>query len=320
MELDKKDKRLLLELDMNARASLGELAKKLNLSKKGVDYKIKKLEAEKIILGYKCLVNSNKLGYYQFRIFLVFKAHEKREQDEFEEYIKKSKKFNYVLRAQGKYNYVSVLWEKSFEGFKQVINEMCSKWKNNLILIDEFLPLDLTYLQNRFLTKESIGEKIHLGMDVENYQIDEIEKGLLKELGENSREPIYNIANKLGVKSKQISYRIKKLEKDKIILAHRVSINYRKLGYSYFKCMLELQNVDEKEFEEIKKEICRDSRTVLVGHSVNIQKLDISIILFSIEEFYQFIEKLQEKFPEKIKNYETFLIGENIKYNYVPFL
>jgi len=71
--MDLKDRKILHELDKNARISASEIAKRIRLSKNSVINRIKRLEQEKIILGYNTLTNINNLGYTTYDIYLKFK-------------------------------------------------------------------------------------------------------------------------------------------------------------------------------------------------------------------------------------------------------
>ena len=68
--LDLKDRKLLAELDFNARAANSKLAKKVLLTKKGIEYRIKQLEKRGIIRGYYPIINFRKLGFFYCRIFV----------------------------------------------------------------------------------------------------------------------------------------------------------------------------------------------------------------------------------------------------------
>lgn len=63
MKLDDIDKKILKNLMVDARLSARQLALKLGMSTVTVLSRIKKLEKEKIVMGYTALVNHEKLGY-----------------------------------------------------------------------------------------------------------------------------------------------------------------------------------------------------------------------------------------------------------------
>jgi DNA-binding Lrp family transcriptional regulator len=69
IDLDKIDKVILKELTQNSRIRLLELAEKVNLTAQATGKRIKRLEQE-LTLKYTTLVNLEKLGIYQYSIFI----------------------------------------------------------------------------------------------------------------------------------------------------------------------------------------------------------------------------------------------------------
>lgn len=61
--VDNTDMTILDYLENNARVSYTQLAKKLDVSEAAIRKRIKKLEEQKVILGYKASVNYKKLGF-----------------------------------------------------------------------------------------------------------------------------------------------------------------------------------------------------------------------------------------------------------------
>ena len=57
MELNLKDRKILAELDLNARATFHDIGKKARLSKETVIYRVRQLEKRGIIQRYTTLVN-----------------------------------------------------------------------------------------------------------------------------------------------------------------------------------------------------------------------------------------------------------------------
>ncbi|MEM0493397.1 MAG: winged helix-turn-helix transcriptional regulator, partial [Candidatus Thermoplasmatota archaeon] len=49
VDLDLKDRKILYELDLNARQSFGDIGKKVGLSKDSVAYRVKRMEDEGVI-------------------------------------------------------------------------------------------------------------------------------------------------------------------------------------------------------------------------------------------------------------------------------
>jgi len=72
MEIDVKDKRIITELSLNARAPVSAIARAVGLSKQVVKYRIENLEKRGIIEGYYAILNITKMGFAYHRIFVTF--------------------------------------------------------------------------------------------------------------------------------------------------------------------------------------------------------------------------------------------------------
>lgn len=63
IELDQHDHRILAELQADARLTMAELGRRVQLSQPAVTERVRKLEDSGVILGYRALVDGDKLGY-----------------------------------------------------------------------------------------------------------------------------------------------------------------------------------------------------------------------------------------------------------------
>ena len=62
-------------------------------------------------------------------------------------------------------------------------------------------------------------------------EIDGIDKEILRNLMEDARKPILQIANKLGISGAAIHQRLKKLEQAGVISGSKYVVDYKVLGY-----------------------------------------------------------------------------------------
>ncbi len=63
-------------------------------------------------------------------------------------------------------------------------------------------------------------------------KLDGIDKKILKMLMENSRRPILEIAKNIGISGAAIHQRLRKLEKNNLIIGSSIKVNTKILGYS----------------------------------------------------------------------------------------
>ena len=71
-KIDLKDRRVLYELDVNARRSDAAIGKRVGLSKDVVNRRIKKLVKKGVIKHFFTMVDVTRLGYLSGRLFIKF--------------------------------------------------------------------------------------------------------------------------------------------------------------------------------------------------------------------------------------------------------
>lgn len=318
--LDKIDKNLLFELDLESRQSLGKIAEKLRISKSNVAYRIKRLEDNNIIIGYRAIINSRKLNKFFFRLFISFRYLPKKVEKEVEQYIQKSTHFGYVYKSQGHYDYSCAIWVNDLFEFQDVANSIRFKWGKYLNEVVQDMPLRIVDLQNRFLLRNVHGKRVSWTADKEDVNLDPIEKKMLFMLSDNARKPIYEMALELGVSGKQVAYRMRKLEKSDIILGYRALLNYKALGYTYFKCRINLQDYTKENYRAIREHVMQDPSVMFLVEGIGFPAIDMSAAFRTIEEFHEFIDTLKKTFPGKVGGYEIILFSKVVKMNFAPFL
>ncbi|MFP5439368.1 MAG: Lrp/AsnC family transcriptional regulator [Bacteroidia bacterium] len=65
-----------------------------------------------------------------------------------------------------------------------------------------------------------------------NIEIDGIDKEILRDLMEDARKPILQIANKIGISGAAIHQRLRKLEQSGVISGSKFTVSNKVLGYS----------------------------------------------------------------------------------------
>ena len=63
-------------------------------------------------------------------------------------------------------------------------------------------------------------------------EIDGIDKEILRDLMEDARKPILQIANKIGISGAAIHQRLRKLEQAGVIAGSKFTVNHKVLGYT----------------------------------------------------------------------------------------
>jgi len=128
-KLDLKDKRIIYELNSNARASYSQIGKKVGLSTEVVNYRIKKLE-EEIITQYQLIVNLSKLDILQFKICLSLQHMTSENLQKIIETLKKKEQVKWIVSANSKWDLIISLEASSISEIDILKNQILSLFKN----------------------------------------------------------------------------------------------------------------------------------------------------------------------------------------------
>lgn len=123
---------------------------------------------------------------------------------------------------------------------------------------------------------------------------------ILKELDFDARQPVSQIAKKVGLSPEVVNYRIKQLENKGIISGYYPLVDLSKLGYIYCRYILELEKLNpelEKQFIEFARDHPGLGWFVLRGN----MNISLSGYIKTVDEIKNIMDDLNRKFYNVIK-------------------
>lgn len=319
IKLDLKDRKILFELDKNCRQTCSEIGKKVGLSSEVVNYRIKKFEEQKIITQYQIVVNLSKLGIIEFKIALSLQNINNDKLEDLLKRVNKIKRVMWIVSCKGN-------WDMIISGEANTLDEV-NKIK------DEIISIFSGYISNKalaicfkaevynrdFLVKEKPSpERERVLVDnSDRKSLDELDTKILKELAENGRKPIVDIAYKLKESERVINYRIKRLVKEKIITGFRIALDYNKLNINFYKTFFYLENPKKEKLLEL-IDYFKNHKNII--HNVEVignWDLEPEFETYSEKEFDDIINDIKNKFPDLIKKIDILTISKEHKFVYL---
>jgi len=314
-KLDLKDRKILFELDRDARQSNSEIAKKVGLNKNTVNYKITKMIEDGVIAGYYTIVDSSKLGYFSVRVYAkFFNTNEKKEKEIFD-WLKKNKFVGVVNKIDTNYDIGFMAYAKDIYEWEDVLNEFKAKfreyiWQERVDIFCRVYHYQRNYLSDskeKFREFQTIGGK-------ELEKADELDLKILSILAKNARMPIVEIAEKLKADDRTIAFRIKQLEKKKIIQGYRVSLNLAKIGYEYYKLNFKLN--DCSNYKSL-FDFCKNHKNVIyIDQTLGDLDFEIDVEVEGRQGLFELINEIKKNFP--IRDVEILNFKEYLKLETIP--
>ena len=249
-KLDAKDKKILAILSIDARATYAEIGKKTRLHKDTVAYRIKKLEEERIITGYTAFFDFSRLNTRVYKLYVKFRGLKGGERQRLLSFLKKERHVGWIVEGNGSWDIIigfHTSFVKEFYDFKMVFEK---EFHEKILSMSVTTQIQAYLFPREYLTPSS-QEEIELYSFVAPILIDSKDRVILQGLAKNARASVMDIAQTTRLSVRTVSYRIKQLEKQKIILQYRCSLNLSKIQRIFIKAFIALNNSDKKKKEEI---------------------------------------------------------------------
>jgi len=307
IKLDVKDRKILSELDMDARQPLSTIAKKVRLSREVVSYRIKQLEKKGIIEGYYTAIDTSKLGYLYCRMLFKYRNISPEIERNLLNYCKASDSINWVSLNNGRWDITLVFLAKSLEDIENVYDEINIKFGKYLQDPYMSIAFKIYHFKNNYLYNDKDTKFEILGERNKNIEMDKMDEKILDILSDNARLSLLDIAVKLRSTPKLIKQRINKLVKDKVILAFRIKINNRLLGYDHYKVFLNLQNLTKENLNKLITYFRLEPEVTYVTKPMGQHSLEFEAMFKSANDLHEFLKRMSFKFSSVVVNYETML-------------
>jgi len=317
--LDLKDRKILYELDTNSRQSFNEIAKKVELSKDSIIYRINKLKEEGIIKQFHTVIDVGKLGYISFRLYLKLQNTTPQKEEEIIEYLKKQKIVTWLVSIDGEYDLGMAVYVKTIKEMNELWKDLTKKYVNYIDKKWLAIFTKVSYFPRAYLLdkKQNFDEYIFV-TEPESIDLDQKEIELVRLLATDSRISVLDLSQKLKLTPKTISTKIKELEEKKVIVGYRTMFDLEKLGYQYFKLHINLHNTTDEKIKLFRNYVRSHPNIIYDNEVLGGDDLEIEIQATTLQEFREIIEDIKKRFSEMIKDYRHMTFFKEHKFLFFP--
>lgn len=313
-ELDLKDKKLLYELDLDARQTFSQIGKKIGVSKQLVKYRIERLEEKGIIKGYYPMIDISRLGYLTFRVYLKFRNLTEAKEREIINYLKRSESIWAIVSFAGTWDLGLGISVKNIHEFYEVWEDLLKKYLKNIGDYHVSIYSPIYHYSKSYLVDKKDHTKIRVLGGRSKVDIDKKDFYLLQLLSQDARISLIELSKKIGLTAEAVSNRIKGLEKKEVIQGYRAMIDIGKLGYHFYKA-----NIRLSDYSRIDKilEYCHQHKNIYqVDKTIGGETLELEFHVQDLREMLGIIKELEKQFSGTIErfNYTTIISEEKITF------
>ncbi len=318
-DLDIKDRKILAILDWNARIPTSEIAKKVQLSKPSVQYRINQLEKAGVIRGYYPVINFLKLGMNIGRVSLKFQNITPAVRSNIEKYVQHKKHIYWGTWCRGAIDLGIGIGSKNSLDFKKNFNHFNKRFGKYIQERSFTTSTGFIQVPYRFILNNSSSEKMEVLFTSEPFYLDILDFAILKIINQDARQNASEIAQAVNSNYKTVLYRMRKLQENGILIGFRAAIDHRFFNLEYYKVLFYFNYYSDEIYEKLKKFICSYKQMIYFVYHVN-SDLDAEFLFNSDDEFYTLLDAINEQFPGLIKRYSITILIDNFKINYLPYL
>ena len=318
--LDKKDWKILGELDVDARQSYSKIAKKVGLSKEVVRYRIKNLENKRVIKGYRFFVNTKMLGYEAFKWYLQLENTTEESLKKIIEELDQEPLVAWVSTFTGRWDLGIAFLCQSTHQFNNLMNKFLFKYSSQIRNSTYTIELDIYNFRRKGLfKKKGVKENIlYFGGEQNVKTLNKKELIILNELSKHPTMGLVDLYKNTQFSVDVIRYHLDKFRGEGLLQGTELDINYEKLGVEWHKIFINRKRLtieDENKFLSFLK---HHKNVLEIIYCLGQWDTELNIEVNNGIELHQLIMELKNKFPEMIKDYETVKIHHNYKFNFFP--
>jgi DNA-binding Lrp family transcriptional regulator len=310
-KLDKIDQKLMKELAQNSRLPLSVLSKRIGVSKQVCHYRLKRLEEKNIITGYKAKINSALLGYSSFCIYIKLIDITEEQENMLIANITSKDYVRWFVTCTGRWDIMVTFSARNNIEYNIRMKELL-KIIGSKVLHYETSILLATYdswLKDRIMLKNDLQEST----SEKGIGLNETDKKILSVLQQDCRTSAATIASLVKLTSEAVIYRIKRLQKEKIIHSFAIAINKEKLGLTWYQIQFLLKNIDESEEKKLLSKLKMIDGVGYMVWMIGKWNFEINMYCRSISEFRANLMKIRSLLSEYIREYDTNIILKKYK-------
>jgi Lrp/AsnC family transcriptional regulator for asnA, asnC and gidA len=300
----------LKKLLKESRTSFTEIAKKCKISVGAVRMRYKRLWKAGIIKGEMMLVNPHSLGYKYISDLGITTAIEN--ENEVIEFLKNKPYISHIVGPLGKYNFWAKVALHDIQKLAGILEDLESnpyiKHVDALIWVE---AINIEHAENLVIkpftseNEQNPIQKIASTTNLEETQIkiDEIDRKIAIILSQNSRTPFMKIAQQLGISTKNVIQKYKRL-RGTVLTLSTIIVDLNKLGYNAM-ANLFVKVANRSKMPEIHAQMLQIPNLIVAIRLIGPYDLYATIVLADFEELFKVTEQIRR--IQGIEKTETFL-------------
>ena len=320
MELDRLDRKIVSQLDIDSRQSAKGIAKAVGSNKDTVNYRMKRLVDSGVISGWLARVDTSRFGFINIKVYLRFQDIDEKKEREIFDYLGSLPEVGWVVQSSGRWDALFCVWCSSTFSFYRTLAKIMNRFSKNIYEREVIHNIDWYYYNRKWLLPDSgsvLG--VRYGGEPTREMLDETDERILGELVKDSRKRFTEISQEIGVSPQNVLARVKAMRKKGVIAQYGIDLDYAKLGIVFTKAFIRLHNADEKSLGSLYKFCAREQSIFALTTAVGAWDLELEMEVARVDDMMEIMNRIKREFPDMIKGYDSIVITKQLKMKYMPY-
>ncbi|MEK6924068.1 MAG: Lrp/AsnC family transcriptional regulator [Candidatus Micrarchaeota archaeon] len=320
LTLDAKDRRLIYELDRNARASFTELARLAGVSKQVARYRLNRLERLGAIGAYFAIIDISRLGFTIRKSFIKLHGASEEQEAALVAWLKRNPNVVWLVSCDGQFDIAFGMWAANIDEYSAQLTEVDRRF-GHLFLQNQIAPIvrGQYFCRDYLLGKEAGTEQdLTIGAIPKESGVDEADWKILECLGANARTPLSEMAARAGISPDATGKRLRRLERTRVIQNYILVLNNSVLGQLHYKVFVKLRSVTNNKYRSL-VEFCRLHPNIFyIVKTFGVWDFEIDLEVRDAQQFRSVMRELKKSFSSIISDYSYITVYDIHKYNFCP--
>ncbi len=321
-KIDSIDKRILCELDINARTPVTKIASKLKLSPQVVSYRLRSLLGREVVKAFIPLVDYKKAGYTYYTVYYSLRNLTPRMTDKIKVFLMNHQNIVTLFRCDGQWDIALGMVVRDPLELYEILREISSNYGEYISAKTILTHIGARYYGRSYLGAEREREELFESADITGgrlgqYKLDEEDILLIKALKEDARSSTLKLVEKTKSTVDIVRYRMRKLEKNKMIVRYTFipGDNY---PYYFYRILMGLHRMSKEKEAALNTFLTNNPHVARTIHMFGRYDIAVDVETESEASFREFTLDLRTHFGDVIFNYETLRIYKISKFGFFP--
>ena len=228
----------------------------------------------------------------------------------------KNESVKWVVETKGSWDLLIAVETDDFNNINSLKNNIISLFGNHIREKSISILVEAQTYNRNFLLDQASNTNRLIMKRTAIVNIDSLDRKILLELSKNARISLLELSKKVEQSTRTTHYRIKQLEKKRIILGYKVAINYEKLGIQFYKTFIYLDNPNQDRIKLFKETLANHKNITHNVEVISSWDLEPEFETHSEQEFNEHLDLIKNQFSDIVKQVDILTITKEHKFVY----